>query len=354
MAGPNFVAAYKSIQASLLGELESFARIDPARLTYLQKLMDYTCLGGKMIRGKIVAEVAQTMAPLSRNVPLADVASAAAACGWAVEFMQAQFLIEDDIMDSSITRRDNPCWYRLPGVGFSRGINDGLIVNSWMNRILQQNLSRHPEYVTILELFMDTQYYTTLGQFYDVTGTAIPTPESKPKKRFDLTQFTRENYRRIVQHKTTYYTIQLPLCLGLAATGTSSLVPLADIRELSRTMGEYFQSRDDFLDCFGDTKVIGKVGTDIQEGKCTWLATAFLENATTKEKSLFEKNYGFQDKKKVALIKKLYLDAKLQDQFKAYEDKAGIEVANHLEKFDCRPFAGEVKKVWELLYQRTK
>ena len=60
---------------------------------------------------------------------------------------------------------------------------------------------------------------------------------------------------------------------------------------ISLEIGILFQIQDDYLDCFGDTKILGKVGTDIQEGKCTWLVTVALQRVTLEQRKILEVNF---------------------------------------------------------------
>lgn len=78
--------------------------------------------------------------------------------------------------------------------------------------------------------------------------------------------------------------------------------------------------QDDFLDCFGDPAVMGKNGTDIQDGKCTWLAVVALQRANPAQRQLMEQNYGSSKPEDVQKIKNLYEELQLPHTYSVYEE----------------------------------
>ena len=79
-------------------------------------------------------------------------------------------------MDSSVTRRGKPCWYRVPGVG-NTAINDSFILESQIYRIVKHYFKdQHPAiYAGVLELMHETTMQTEVGQL-DLTTQPIEGP----------------------------------------------------------------------------------------------------------------------------------------------------------------------------------
>lgn len=60
------------------------------------------------------------------------------------------------MMDQSITRRGQPCWYRVPGV-HNIAINDSFMLEGAIYHLLKKHFRSEPYYVHLLELFHEVR-----------------------------------------------------------------------------------------------------------------------------------------------------------------------------------------------------
>lgn len=104
-------------------------------------------------------------------------------------------------MDESITRRGQPCWYRIPKVK-QIAINDSFLLESFVFQVLKKYFRKDSCYLELVELFKEVIYQTELGQLLDLTSQPMDGP-------VDLNRFTSERYRNIVVYKTAFYTFYL-------------------------------------------------------------------------------------------------------------------------------------------------
>ncbi|XP_064449751.1 farnesyl pyrophosphate synthase isoform X3 [Mirounga angustirostris] len=296
----------------------------------LKEVLEYNAIGGKYQRGLTVLIAFQELVEPRKQD--ADSLRRALTVGWCVELLQAFLLVSDDIMDSSLTRRGQICWYQKPGIGLD-AVNDALLLEACIYRLLKLCCREQPYYLSLIELFLQSSYQTEIGQTLDLI--------TAPQGNVDLGRFTEKRYKSIVKYKTAFYSFYLPVAAAMYMAGISGEKEHANAKKILLEMGEFFQIQDDYLDLFGDPSVTGKIGTDIQDNKCSWLVVQCLQRASPEQRQLLQvpgrpriaelpgagqskdvsrENYGQKEAEKVARVKALYEELGLPAVFTQYEE----------------------------------
>ncbi|KAJ6011149.1 Farnesyl pyrophosphate synthase [Penicillium sp. IBT 35674x] len=291
---------FQAVLSSILTDLEQ----DLTRKGTPTALTDrfLTCLhtnvqGGKLNRGLIVLSTGHVLLPR----PLTSIEIRhLSILGWLTEFFQAAYLIWDDIMDASEYRRN--------GIGLS-AVNDACLVKSSIMVLLRQYFGGHPNYDQLAGLFNEAAFRTELGQLADMTTSS----------ECSLAEMTMERYAFTAENKTAFYSFYLPVALALTYLQRATEQNLAIAREVLLCMGWYFQIQDDYLDVFGDPKATGKVGTDIGDNKCSWIALTVFELCSSEQKAMLSLCYGRPDKGKEARAKDIFCQVGIEDLYKEFE-----------------------------------
>jgi geranylgeranyl diphosphate synthase, type I len=189
-----------------------------------------------------------------------------------VELLHACALVHDDVMDASATRRGQPAAHARfarahrdadwPGDPDSYGIAAAIVLGdlllSWADALFASAWLDQLVATRARAVFDGMRELVMAGQFLDVLVQA----------RGGLSV---DDALRVIEFKTSKYTIEGPLHLG-AAIGAAPPEVFAALTAYGLPLGEAFQLRDDLLGVFGDPSETGKpAGDDLREGKQTLL-----------------------------------------------------------------------------------
>jgi len=294
---------------------------------HIENLIKYNVGAGKNLRAHFLIQTYEELRLRNPDSTLNCDPDFVLACAWSIEFLQAAFLVADDIMDKSLTRRGKTCWYLKVG---DTALNDALLLESLAYRILsfynsntrfpvlfneKEGNSPHSNFFDLKRIIEDVTHNTKIGQSLDMAT----------EQESGVLGYTEERYNSIVAFKTSFYTIYLPVVMGIMLAGgdnsnnANQTSESSKIEKIALEIGHFFQVQDDYLDCYGNEAITGKIGTDIQDSKCSWLFVKAMEFGSESQKSEIVRNYGKNDAEMVGVVKKVYGEIGLEGIYGEYQ-----------------------------------
>lgn len=244
--------------------------------------------GGKMVRGGLVRLGYELGG--GRNL------KAIVAAGAAVELYHSFLLVHDDWIDADLTRRGKPTIHvqyeadfdhlSQPGdrTRWSAGMAFvlGDIGCFWATQVLAgadfPPVLKAEAIVRLTESLVKTGYGEILDIGYDLQS-----------------GWDWDKILQIRELKTAYYTLVMPLQVGLNLAGAKG-VKMAAAEKYGQPVGTAFQLHDDYLGLFGDEGKTGKsASSDLQEGKKTLLIARALRGLRGAEKKRLFSFLGRKD-----------------------------------------------------------
>jgi len=249
-----------------LAERRSAAISLDARLGPLvDELESAVAAGGKRLRPQLAA--------WGYRAGGADLDDPMVRAGAALELLHTFALIQDDVMDRSVTRRGRPASHVVLAAaaqveperfGPSAAILLGDLALIWADQLLAASGFTPERLARAQPVYNLLRTEVTLGQYLDVLAA-------------HSRRVTEAEALTVNRYKTASYTVERPIQLGLALAGAPDDLIRA-ISGYAIPAGIAFQLRDDVLGAFGDPEVTGKPsGEDLRERKPTWLWARTLD-----------------------------------------------------------------------------
>jgi len=197
-------------------------------------------------------------------------ARAAIPFAMAIELMHNFCLVHDDIEDGDTFRRDRPSVWVKYGLPHAINVGDYLLTKVFVALTCARRFGLDDDRAfRLTALIAETLDETHIGQALDMNA----------RRGRD---FSVQDYLRIVESKTGRYLAAPILGGAIVADAPDSL--LRRIENFGKFLGPLFQIIDDIID-LTDGKGRETVGSDIREGKRSYLVAFTAAKCTQKEKA---------------------------------------------------------------------
>lgn len=285
----------------------------PSETEWFGKCLEHTVPGGKMVRCIATFNAMRQLAGPDKLTD--DYMRKAKSFAWSVEMLQAAQLIMDDISDGGRVRRGKPSWHMIAGPG---AVIDAVLVEHASYQLLKLHFSESPFYNRVLQLYLNTMFKVSFGQNLD--------NHCLEKFGANFDEFTILRHRRACELKSGEYTFYLPTAAALVMHGIMDKDVLKVALEIGENIGYLYQVQNDYMDCYGSADKTGKPGTDIAEGKCSWIVAEAKTRANRKQLQVLRENYGHYDEDKVAAVLAIFEELNMKTAFFNFERDFTAEI----------------------------
>ena len=247
--------------------------------------MNYSLLaGGKRLRPVMMMEAFKLFSGQDADLKIVHPFMTA------MEMIHTYSLVHDDLpaMDNDEYRRGRKTTHAVYGAGMATLAGDGLLNLAFETAIEGAALGKeltgydgetHNRYLAALRVLSLKAGYRGMvgGQSADICAERGGLPDEDPK---EVLAFIDEN--------KTGALIESSLMIGAILGGASS-EEVRRMEQIGSNVGIAFQIQDDILDIEGNQEELGKpIGSDIKNGKSTYVSLYGMDEAKKKVKELSE------------------------------------------------------------------
>lgn len=230
-------------------------------------------------------------------------------------------LVHDDIMDSSKIRRGNE------SVHIKWNVNQAILSGDAMQILAYKCLENYESKIQkkLIQIFNDTALKICEGQQLDIEF----------EKEKDL-KFS--DYIQMIQYKTAVL-LGSSLKMG-GIVNNASETDLELLYDIGLNLGLAFQIQDDYLDLFGDEKLIGKkIGGDVIKRKKTVMYHVYKDISSSEDSRFLDQIYDdnkLEDLTKVEKITSLYKDKEVNIKTRKLSQEYSSKAISLIEKLNIK------------------